>query len=719
MNTLFRSLWAAACLGAAVLPAGAQQLPIPQLKNVFPCGARQGTSVEVEIGGANLDEAKKLYFSNPGITAELISDPAKPPARFKVTVGANVPVGDYDIRAIGKLGISNPRAFTVGDVAEVNEVEPNDSRDKANRVPLNCVINGRVNPVEDIDWYVFPAKKGQRVLIECRAWRLDSRLDGMMTLYNSAGKELVTSQDENIRDQKRDPFIDFDVPEDGDYYVKFSDFMYNGGVDDFYRLSIGTQPYLDFITPTGAKPGATASITFYGRNLPGGQKTDIKVNGRPLEKVVRDVVVPADPDAVTDMRFGELLRPADSRLDGMEVRVHGDTGTSNARLLVFSDLPQVMEVEPNDAHEKAQRLNVPCCVTGAFDAAKDVDHYVFSAKKGEKFAIEVDSERIGSPADPDMEISENDGKIINSVQDTGENIGQLRFPTNTRDIVYDFVAPKDADFTLRLEHAYQQVQGGAQYQYRLQIQKDAPPDFRLVCVPTHDIHIDTHAVYQGGRQRLDVLVWRTNGFDQSITVEAHNLPAGVTAEPIVIAPGVKWGSLVVTAAADAPIDEKELEVVGTSARGDEKLVRKARGGVIVWDTVNTPAISRMTHSILLAVREKTPYSVAVAPTEMVIKQGDPIQLNVTAARREDMPSAIQLNGAGVELPPGLTIPTTTINAGQTETKLTVATTDQLKPGVYSFIVNSEAQVPNGTDKKLRVIYPSNSVKLTVEPKAGK
>ena len=49
-----------------------------------------------------------------------------------------------------------------------------------------------------------------------------------------------------------------------------------------------------------------------------------------------------------------------------------------------------------------------------------------------------------------------------------------------------------------------QVQGGAQYQYRLQIQKDAPPDFRLVCVPTHDIHIDTHAVYQGGRQRLDV-----------------------------------------------------------------------------------------------------------------------------------------------------------------------------------------------------------------------
>ena len=718
MNTVFRSLWAVALLAAAGITASAQQLPIPQLRNVFPCGARQGTSVEVEVGGTNLDEAKKLYFSNPGITGELISDPAKPPARFKVTVAPDVAVGDYDIRVIGKLGISNPRAFAVGDMPEVNETEPNDSRDKANHVPLNCVVNGRANPAEDVDWYVFPAKKGQRVIIECRAWRLDSRLDGMMTLYNSAGKEIITSQDENIRDQKRDPFIDFDVPEDGDYYLKFSDFMFNGTPDHFYRLSIGTQPYLDFITPTGGKPGTTVPITFYGRNLPGGEKTDVKVNGRPLEKVVRDVAIPADPGAVTGMRFGELLRPSDSRLDGMEVRVHGNTGTSNARLLVFSDFPQVMEVEPNNEHDQAQRLNVPCCVTGAFSAPKDVDHYVFSAKKGEKFAIEVDSERIGSPADPDMEISEKDGKIINSIQDTGENIGQLRFPTNTRDIVYDFVAPKDGDFTLRLEHAYVQVQGGPQYQYRLQIEKDAPPDYRLVCVPTHDIHIDTHAVYQGGRQRLDVLVWRMNGFDEPITVEAHNLPPGVTAEPIIIGPGMKWGTLVVTAAPDAPIDEKEIEVVGTSLRGGEQLIRKARGGVIVWDTVNTPAISRLTHGILLAVRETTPFAVTVAPNEFAIKPGQPIQITVKAARRADMPSAVQLNGAGIDLPPGLTIPTTTINPGQTETKLTVSTTDKLKPGTYSFIVNAESQVPNVSDKNIRVVYPSNPIKIIVGPTAS-
>jgi hypothetical protein len=129
--------------------------------------------------------------------------------------------------------------------------------------------------------------------------------------------------------------------------------------------------------------------------------------------------------------------------------------------------------------------------------------------------------------------------------------------------------------------------------------------------------------------------------------------------------------------------------------------------------VNTPALSRITRSILLAVRETTPFAVTVETKDKLIKPGDPINVTVTAARRADMPSAIQLNGAGIDLPPGLTIPTTTINPDQKEVKLVVATTDKLKEGEYSFIINSESQVPNGSEKKLRVIYPSNPIKITV------
>ena len=692
------------------LSAFAQELPVPQLKSIFPIGAARGSQVEVTVTGGGIEDTNKLYFSAPGVTAELVSDPAKPPARFKVSVAADAPIGDCDVRTIGKLGISNPRAFSIGAVPETNEKEPNNEREKANRIEMNSVVNGRIDPAEDIDWYVFAAKKGQRVLIECRASRIDSRLDGMVTLYNSEGKELATSQDENIRDQKKDPFIDFDVPEDGDYYLRFTDFMYNGSPENFYRLSVGTGPYLDYITPTGAKPGTTAEITCYGRNLPGGVKTDVMVKGRPLEKLVQKVEVPADPTTTTGMKFSELLRPPDSRIDGMEVRVSGPNGTSNARLLLFSDVPELGENEPNNAIDEAQKLPIPSAVTGAFSAPKDADLFSFSAKKDQKILIEVSSERIGSPADPDMEISEGE-KLLQSVQDTGENIGNLRFPTQTRDIFYTFNAPKDGDFILRLEHVYTQVQGGPQYQYRLQIQQAPLPDFRLVCAPAHDIHLDSPVVYQGGRQRLDILVWRMNGHNDPITVEARNLPPGVTAEPITLGPNVKWGTLVITAAPDAPIGEGEIQVIGTSIRGEEKLVRAARGGALVWDTVNTAGQARLTQSIVIAVRESTPFSVTAAVAQETIKPGDPLNVTVTATRRADMPSAIQLNGNGIGLPDGLTIPVITINPGQTEAKVAIDTA-KMKEGTYSFILNAEAQVPTG-DKKTRVIYPSNPMRVTV------
>ena len=38
------------------------------------------------------------------------------PNKFKVTVAADVPPGNYDVRAVGKDGVSNPRTFVVGDL---------------------------------------------------------------------------------------------------------------------------------------------------------------------------------------------------------------------------------------------------------------------------------------------------------------------------------------------------------------------------------------------------------------------------------------------------------------------------------------------------------------------------------------------------------------------------------------------------------------------------
>lgn len=693
------------------------QLPVPQLKSIFPVGAKLGTTTDIELGGSNLDETTRLYFSDPGISAQSLPEEKSNIKRFRVVVDGGVRVGDYDVRSIGKLGISNPRTFVVSDSDQTTEREPNNQNTDATRVALNVTVNGRISPAEDVDWFVFPAKQGQRVLIECRAWRIDSRLDGFMWLYNSQNKQLAVSQDEDIRNEKRDPMIDFDVPADGDYFLKLTDFTYNGSDEYFYRLSITTLPYIDFILPSAAKPGSDSAISLFGRNL-SGEKTGLVVNGRPLEKLVQQITVPENPDVLTSLRVHDLIRPPASRLDGTEIRVKSDTGGSNDKLLLFSRSLEVAEQEPNDQTNQAQRLSIPCSVTGQFSPAKDLDYYVFNAKKDEKISIEVLAERIGSPADPDMEILKADGQVIANPQDDGDNIGQIRFTSNSRDLIHRFTAPADGDYTLRLEHLFRQAQGGPQYVYRLELRRDPTPDFRLICQPADEIKIDSHVVYQGGRQRLDILVWRLYGHDEPISVEAFNLPVGVTAEPIVIGRGVKWGTLVVTAKADATIGESELQIVGTSEVRKEKLIRKARGGVIVWDTVNTPAISRMIRSIMLAVREGAPFALTAFPAQLTVQKGDAITLTVSVKRREDMSNAIQLNGAGYQLPPGMEIPLTNVGADQTEATL-VLKTDKIPVGTFSFLINGDGQVPSTKDKNIRCVYPSNTVTVTIEPKNAK
>ncbi len=97
-------------------------------------------------------------------------------------------MGFHDVRFVGEHGISNPRTFVVSDWNETVEGEPNNDRDHAGRVVLESIVNGKIAPGEDVDWFRISAKKGQRLLVECWAWRIDSKLDGYLWLYNAEGQ---------------------------------------------------------------------------------------------------------------------------------------------------------------------------------------------------------------------------------------------------------------------------------------------------------------------------------------------------------------------------------------------------------------------------------------------------------------------------------------------------------------------------------------------------
>ncbi|MCE9532351.1 MAG: PPC domain-containing protein [Planctomycetes bacterium] len=705
-----------ALVAIATFSVAHAQLPMPRLNSIFPCGAQQGTSVDCTIAGGDLEGATGLYFSHPGIRAE----PAGP-NKFKVSVAKNVPPGKYDVRVIAPPGLSNFRAFVVGDWPETLEKEPNDDLKTAQSVKMPVVVNGRVDKQTDVDHYSFSAKKGQRVLINCWAWRIDSQLDATLRVYDANGKELAYNGDY----YGKDALIDFTAPADGDYIVAVWDFVYGGGSDYFYRLHIASLPHLDVVIPAAVKPGEKTKVTLYGRNLLGGKPAPEQMNigGRPLEMITREIEAPADPIKVLSLRDSEAIRPARAQLDGFDYRVASPDGGSNSIFLAFATDPILVEQEPNNDQKNAQKLPIPCDLTGTFTPVNDVDFYSFTAKKGEKIVVEIFGERQSGQIDPYLAGFDAAGKRIFTTDDGNRNIGQIRFTTQTRDARWDFTATADGEYFVQVRDLYFQQRGEGRFSYRLCVHRPQP-DFRLVAVPVHDTQPHSTSVGRNSKNWMDVLVFRNDGFDEPITVEAANLPKGVTCEPVIVGPGKTSVPLVFNASADAAIGHADIRIIGKAKIEGKDIERDARGGGLTWGTTNTPGIARMADGVLLAVREPAAFSLTATPALLTAKAGDKVTFTVKLARAAGWNESIQLSG--FDMPQNTTMALGTIAKGANEGKVELVLPANTKPGTFTFTINGAGQVPRDyalvQDPKkpraanVRETYPSNAIIIKVEGK---
>src|SRR5437773_2826356 len=110
------------------------QLPLARLSTLFPPGGKVGSQFEVDLTGADLDEANQLHFSHPGITAKQKvtgTNTVPEPNKFLITIATNVTLGVYEARVVGRFGISNPRSFVVSDLPEVIAPTTNNSPSNA------------------------------------------------------------------------------------------------------------------------------------------------------------------------------------------------------------------------------------------------------------------------------------------------------------------------------------------------------------------------------------------------------------------------------------------------------------------------------------------------------------------------------------------------------------------------------------------------------------
>ncbi len=614
---------------ATLAPAQQAAYPTPLLKAVHPPGGKAGTAVEVTLLGDDLDEATGLHFSNPGLKAERVPDPpvdpkAKnpppPPTKFKVTIAADVPLGIHDLRVMGKWGISNPRAFAVGDLPEVQEKEGNDDVPQAQRIEVGTVASGVISKSTDVDYYVFAGKKGEGVILHCAASSVDSRLSTYLQLFSADARELGSSR--FYRDG--DALVSAKLPADGDYLVRISDFAYQtGGPESVYRLTVSNRPWIDAAYPPAVPVGKATEVTLFGRNLPNGQPAP-GMPGREQLKVTVTAPAGATP-------FPGRLLPRVGTIEGFAYRLPG----SNPILLALTAGPIVLDGAGNDTPETAQEVPFPSEICGRFEKRGDRDYYTFTAKKGDEIAIDGHADRVRAPMDLFFTLHNAENGQTIGEYDTNPRLPNNvdRFYTFSDDPLAAVTIPADGKYRLMVGSRDAGARTRARNVYWVSLREKAP-DFRLILVGNHESGAGL-TLRRGSSESVQVVCFRQDDFEGEILLTAEGLPAGVTCQPQSLGPKLQRGALSLTAAEGAKDWAGEFTITGTATVNGKKVTRTARAGCIVFPSANNqPAVSRLARSLCLAVRDPGPYRLTADTKPIAVPVGGTAVVKVKVDKQQ-------------------------------------------------------------------------------------
>lgn len=188
----------------------------PWLDRVYPLGGKRGTTVPLQLFGANLP-SDRLEFVVPPLGGASIG-----PA----FVGVPLPGS----------GVTNAQ-LEADDLTEHLESEPNNEIAQAKSVELPCVLNGRIEQAGDSDLWTFAGKKGDTWQFDLRASRLGSELDGVLTVLDANGNAVANADD--LSNGQTDCVLNFTLPADGTFTLSVKDGLSSRGGSEFaYRVRV-------------------------------------------------------------------------------------------------------------------------------------------------------------------------------------------------------------------------------------------------------------------------------------------------------------------------------------------------------------------------------------------------------------------------------------------------------------------------------------------------
>ena len=407
----------------------------------------------------------------------------------KIEIAPDAPLGPQLWWLSCARGGTGARPFLVGDLPELIESEPNSVTDRAEPLTLPVTLNGQIDGERDMDYFTFAANQGEVIVAEVVAARIGSPLETVLEFRDEAGRRLRTQE---VR-VGSDPVIALRVPATGKILFSVANLSVAGGPHFVYRITLSKEPFSRLAFPGGGPAGQSQDFEFL--TLTG------EVEFKPLRQ---SLVLPAVP--------GEFW-----------------PGQHSSVPLQAGSLPELIEEEPNDKTDTANKALLPVTVNGRFATLQDEDWFAFAAKSGEAVTVECLSAGAGLPTLPIISIHDAAGKELakTSAVDSPER----------RPAIEAWVPPADGPYWLRIRDVQQGVAGGSEYVYRAQV-RPARPDFDLALKSDSANHMP------GGRTEIEVLLRRRGGFAGPVRISAEGLPSGLRAEPLEIAAGAPGGKLV-------------------------------------------------------------------------------------------------------------------------------------------------------------------------------
>jgi len=527
---LRRSVVAAVIAVSVWLGARAAAPAAPELISVFPFGGQQGSEFTATIRGRSLDSVSAVWFdcehlsaTTSAVTLEKAPVDRAPKASKRkssssaplqlltltVKVAPGAQAGVHSMRILTPSGLSNALPIRVhAESAAMEGDSPHETPKQSQPVEAYpVVVNGKLAGKGEVDYYVFEAQQGETLRLD--ALTAGGDFDPSLTLYAQTGSWFRSDRltelafnDEAVSYPgiPLHATLSYQFSRKGQYFVRLSGFLGEGGPDHAYQLSIRrVVPEQIDIDPMRAAhlPPPSEDLSWKERSW----KREVK------------------PD-----RLKVLWSRAVESLYRPESAANQENGSSGGdSRFTIPDIPVIrIDDDPHGASSAPVDVTIPALIEGTIENPADIDRVKFRVKGGDRVAVEVQTLQKTIPQfNPYLRIVSTGGdEAFTNVHSRVNTCGDLILKQVEPKTTYSF--PRDGEFILEIRditHLY----GDKSFAYRVLLRRQVPH--------MGEVHVaeDQVNLVAGEVSKISIDTDQEEGFDGYVALTVEGLPKGVRA----------------------------------------------------------------------------------------------------------------------------------------------------------------------------------------------